>query len=139
LTRLLQPIASTKPSDPAVLRALARADFDKNTPAGNLKALEYMKRVLRVGSANVDDYLFLSNLYVRTKQDREAVTILEKARTTNPYFRELYESLATEYMELGQYGDALAVLRQGTALFPDDFRLRALEKKASSATLGGPE
>jgi tetratricopeptide (TPR) repeat protein len=78
-------------------------------------------------------------LYVRTKQDREAVTILEKARTTNPYFRELYESLATEYMELGQYGDALAVLRQGTALFPDDFRLRALEKKASSATLGGPE
>ena len=139
LTRLLQPIASTKPSDPAVLRALARADFDKNTPAGNLKALEYMKRVLRVGSANVDDYLFLSNLYVRTKQDREAVTILEKARTTNPYFRELYESLATEYMELGQYGDALAVLRQGTALFPDDFRLRALEKKASSAILGGPE
>lgn len=42
-------------------------------------------------------------------------------------------------MEIGQYGDALAVLRKGIELFPDDFKLRALEKKASSATLGGPE
>ena len=139
LTQFVQEIASSKPSDHGVLRALARAEFNKNTPAGNVKALEYMKRVLGTGSVNIDDYLFLANLYVRTKQDREAVTILEKARTTNPYFREVYESLATEYMELGQYGDALAVLRKGLELFPDDFKLRALEKKAGSATLGGRE
>jgi hypothetical protein len=138
LKQLSQQVASSAPSDPAVLRALARTEFRKNTSAGDLKAKEYMKRVLTPGSSNIDDYLFLSNLYVRTKDHREAVTILEKARTTSPYFREVYENLATEYMELGSYGDAVAVLHKGIELFPDDFQLRALEKKASSATLQGP-
>ena len=138
LKQLSQQIASSAPSDPTVLRALARTEFRKNTPAGDLKAKEHMEHILRLGSPNIDDYLFLSNLYVRTKDHREAVTILEKARTTSPYFREVYENLATEYMVLGSYGDALAVLHKGIELFPEDFELRALEKKASSATLEGP-
>jgi tetratricopeptide (TPR) repeat protein len=138
LIQFLQKIGSSNSSDRGILRILARAEFNKNTPAGDRRALECMKRVLRMGTPNIDDYLFLSNLYVRTKQDREAVTILEKARSSSPYFREVYESLATEYMELGQYGDALTVLHQGIDLFPDDWTLRALEKKASSATLANP-
>lgn len=133
-----QVVASGATSDPAVLRVLARIEFRKNTLAGNLKSKEYMKRVLTVGAPNIDDYLFLSNLYARTKDHREAVAILEKARSASPYFREVYENLATEYMELGSYGDALAVLHSGIVLFPDDLELRALEQKASSATLRGP-
>jgi len=135
LNQLARQVASGAPSDPAVLRALARTEFRRNTPAGNLKAKEYMKRALTLGSANIDDYLFLSNLCVRTKDHRDAVAILEKARNASPYFREVYEDLATEYMELGSYGDALAILHSGIELFPDDFKLRALEKKASAATL----
>jgi len=138
LNQLAQQVANAAPPDPAVLRALARTEFRKNTAAGNLKAKEYMKRVLALGPANIDDYLFLSSLYVRTKDHREAVAILEKARSSSPYFREVYENLATEYMELGSYGDALTVLRSGIEIFPDDFELRALEKKASAATLPAP-
>lgn len=138
LNQLSREIASTAPSDPMVLRVLARTEFRKGTPAGNLKSMEYMKRVLAVGAPNIDDYLFLSNLYTRTKDHREAVAILEKARSTSPYFREIYENLATEYMELGSYSDALAVVHSGIALFPDDVELRVLEQKASSATLPGP-
>lgn len=98
-----------------------------------------MKCVLRIGSPNIDDYLLVSNLYAQKKQEREVVRILERARITNPYFRELYENLGAEYMQLGQYGDTVAVLRKGIELFPGDFKLRALEKKPSSATLAEPE
>ena len=138
LQRLLPQIANHAGLDPAVLRALARAEFRKNTEAGNHKALEYMKRVGRSGPPNVDDDLFVSHLYIRTKQTREAVDILERARTASPYFREVYENLAAAYMELGQYRDALAVLGRGIELFPDDGKLRDLQKKASAATLTEP-
>jgi len=138
LDRLYPQVANDATSDPAIPRALARAELRKNTEAGNRKALEYMKRVLRSGSSNVDDDLFISSLYVRTKQIRESAKVLERARIDSPYFHEIYENLALDYMELGQYGDALAVLGKGVELFPEDVKLRDLQKKASAATLGNP-
>jgi len=138
LQQILPQVAAAPHARPPVLRALARAEFRRNTSDGNRKALDYMKQVFRAGDPNVDDYLFLANLYTRTTQPKEAVAILEKARTASPYFREIYENLAAAYMELGQYGDALKVLGKGMELFPDDATLRALQKKANSATLTGP-
>jgi len=136
LSQLLPQIVASKPSDPAVVRAVARAEFRKNTLAGTAKAIDSMKKVFELTAPNIDDYLFLADLYARTQQEKKAVEILEKARTTSPYFREIYELLATDYMTLGQYGDALTVLRQGIELFPDDLKLRSLEKKANSVGLG---
>jgi hypothetical protein len=138
LERLMPQVAASPHAQPAVLRALARAEFRHNTSAGNRKALEYMRDVLRAGDPNIDDYLFLATLYARSSQPKEAVAILEKARAASPYFRETYENLAKDYMELGQYGDALNVLVKGIELFPDDATLRDLQKKANSATLTGP-
>jgi tetratricopeptide (TPR) repeat protein len=85
-----------------------------------------------------------SNIYSSFRQTsmglsmlpEKAIKTLEKARSSSPYFREVYEMLASDHMTLGQYGDALAVLRQGIELFPDDVKLRALEKRANSVTLG---
>ena len=136
MTHMLPQMLGSTISDPAVLRALARAEFSKNTPSGTLKAIDYMRKVLGVTLPNIDDSLFLADLYARTQQERKAVEILEKARTASPYFREVYELLANDYMNLGQYGDAIAVLRQGIKLFPDDEKLRSLGKKADSVTLG---
>ncbi len=138
LQRLLPQVAAAPHAQPAVLRALARAEFRKNNSVGNRKALDYMQQVLHSGDPNVDDYLFIANLYRRTKQPKQAVEILEQARTASPYFREVYENLAAEYMELGQYGDAMNVLGKGIELFPDDATLRDLQKQANSATLSGP-
>ena len=136
MTHMLPQMLGSTISDPAVLRALARAEFSKNTPSGTLKAIDYMRRVLGVTLPNIDDSLFLADLYARTQQERKAIEILEKARTASPYFREVYELLANDYMNLGQYGDAIDVLRQGIKLFPDDEKLRSLGKKADSVTLG---
>ncbi len=136
LTQLIQQVASSTPSDPIVLRALARAEFRKDTPAGTLRAIDHMKHLFRITVPNIDDYLFLGDLYTRTQQEEKAIKILEKGRSSSPYFREVYEMLASDQMTLGQYGDALAILRQGIELFPDDVKLRALEKRANSETLG---
>jgi hypothetical protein len=136
LNQLLPQVASSTPSDPAVLRVLARAEFRKDTSAGTRKAIDHMTHLLRIATPNIDDYLFLGDLYTRTQQEEKAIKVLEKARSSSPYFREVYEMLASDQMTLGQYADALAVLRQGIALFPDDMKLRDLEKRANSVTLG---
>jgi hypothetical protein len=136
LSQMLQQFSGATTSDPAVLRVLARAEFKKDTRAAMLKAINDMKRVLRLTSPSVDDYLLLGNLYSRTQQPNDAVQILEEARSSNPYFREIYELLADNYMALGQFGDALRVLQRGLQLFPDDSKLRDLEKKANAVGLG---
>lgn len=135
LTQLLQQVASSPPTDPAVLRVLARSEFRKSTSAGTAMAIEDMRRLLRTTAPNIDDYLFLGDLYARTQQGEKAVSILEKARSSSPYFREVYEMLASDYMTLSRYRDALAVLQQGIELFPDDLKLHALKKRADSVTL----
>jgi tetratricopeptide (TPR) repeat protein len=136
LTQLIQQVASSTPSDPAVLRVLARSEFRKDTAAGTLRAIDHMQHLFRITVPNIDDYLFLGDLYTRTQRKGKAIKILEKARSSSPYFREVYEMLASDHMTLGQYGDALAILRQGIELFPDDVKLRALEKRANSVSPG---
>ena len=136
LTERLRQLSSGSSSDPAVLRVMARAEYRKNTRSAMLKAIDDMKRVFQLTSPNVDDYLLLGDLYSRTQQPKEAVKLLEGARSPNPYFREIYELLASNYMALGEYGDALGVLQQGLQLFPGDSKLRVLENKAKAVGLG---
>ena len=136
LTEMLRRLSEKATSDPAVLRVLARAEFRKDTPSAMLKAIDHMNHVFRATSPNVDDYLLLGNLYSRTQQPRKAVELLEHARNSNPYFREIYELLADSYIALGQYGRAVTVAEQGVQLFPDDSKLRALEEKAKAVNLG---
>ena len=136
LTEMLLQRSASASSDPAVLRVLARAEFRKDTRSAMWKAIDDMKRVFQLTSPNVDDYLLLGDLYSRTQRPKEAVQLLEGARSSHPYFREIYELLADNYMTLGEYGDALGVVQQGLQLFPDDSKLRVLENKAKAAGLG---
>jgi hypothetical protein len=134
---LLNQVARTMPSDPIVLRALAERAFSQNTTEGRHKAIGYMAQIMRSGSINVDDSLVLASLYSSDKRYQQAVDVLERTRAADPYFREIYESLAAQYLALGKYRQALTVLQQGLELFPDDAKLRILEKNARSATLDG--
>jgi hypothetical protein len=129
-------LSASPSSDPAILRVFARAEFRKGTGSAMLKAINDMERVFRLTSPNVDDYLLLGNLYSGTQRAKDAVQVLEQGRRSNPYFREIYELLATNYITLGQYGDALGVTQQGLQLFPDDSNLRTLEQKAKAVSLG---
>lgn len=135
LDQLLEELARNQPSDPIVLGTLARQSAIRDTPEKRQQAIACITRVIRESAANVDDYTLLADLYIRENRSREAVVVLEKARTTYPYFSEIYESLAAQYMALGDYRSAIAVLKKGLELFPADTRLRTLDKNARSTTL----
>lgn len=134
LEQLLPEVETASSPDPVLLRALARAEAAKNTTAATQQALDHMMRLFRV-TPNVDDFIFLAELYKRTGQDKKAIALLEKGIAATPYFRDLYEMLAEDYMGIGQYGDASRVLKQGVSIFPVDMKLRALEQRANSAIL----
>lgn len=135
--QLLDELARTKPSDAVVLRALARRAALQGTPEARQQAIKQVAQLVHQGSANVDDYTLLAQLYILLNRSREAVDMLEKARAIYPYFSEIYESLGTQYMALGDYRNAISILGKGLELFPADSKLRMLDKDARSATLGG--
>jgi Cytochrome c554 and c-prime len=137
LDQLLDELLKTTPASLEVSRALARRAALRNTKLELQRGIVAMTRVVLSPSARVDDYILLAQLYTVERESRKALRVLEKARAQYPYFREIYESLAMQYMALEDYGNALSILQKGIELFPEDAKLRALDKKARSATLEG--
>ena len=138
LDQLVSELSRTSTSDAAVLRILARHAALQDTPEARQRAVRYVLRIMQGGSPNVDDYTLLAELYLREGKNEEAIKLLEKARVANPYFPSIYEALAAQYMTVGDYRHATALLQKGLELFPDDAKLRMLDKTARSATLEGP-
>jgi len=132
---LLERLSRHAPEDPVVLVALAKKAASKDTPESRAAAVRYFTRALRRGATAPEDFLLLAELYSRDNRRADAIRALESGTKTNPYFRELHEQIAVEQMALGQYGEALGVIRKGLDLFPDDGVLRLLEKKVRAATL----
>jgi hypothetical protein len=133
---LLDRLARQSPSDPVVLSALARRAMNAGKPEAVDEAIRDFTKAIQAGAA-AEDYLLLAGLYGKRKQNAEAISVLRKGMRDNPFVREFSESLAVQYMALGQYRDASAVIREGLDLFPDDVTLRVLQKKVGSATLDG--
>lgn len=132
---LLDRLARTAPDNPVVLAALGRRAAAKDTLESRRSAIGYLVRAMRTGPSLPEDYVLLAELYSRDNRHAEAIRVLEKGRTANPYFREFSERIATQQMALGQYGEALQVIRKGLERFPDDITLRLLDKKVRAATL----
>ena len=133
---MLDRLARESPGNPVVLSALARRAMGTGKPEGVDEAIRDFTSAIQAGAA-AEDYLLLAGLYGKKKQNTEAIAVLRKGMRANPYVREFAESLAVEYMALGQYRDAADVIRKGLDLFPDDVTLRILQKKVQSATLDG--
>jgi len=132
---LLERLARRHPTNPAVLGAMARRAAAENTQEGLRSGIRYLAEAVRAGSTAPEDFLLLGDLYGRDARHEEAIRVLEKGREANPYFREFYEAVAVQEIELGKYGDALQTIRKGIDLFPDDTTLRLLEKKVQAATI----
>jgi len=133
---MLDRVARESSGNPVVLSALARRAMGTGTPEALEEAIRDFTSATQAGAA-AEDYLLLAGLYGKKKQNTEAIAVLQKGMRANPYVREFSESLAVEYMALGQYRDASDVIRKGLDLFPDDVTLRVLQKKVQSATLDG--
>jgi predicted Zn-dependent protease len=133
---MLDRLARESPGNPVVLSALARRAMGTGKPEAAEEAIRDFTGAIQAGTT-AEDYLLLAGLCSKKKQNAEALAVLQKGMRANPYVREFSESLAVEYMALGQYRDAADVIHKGLDLFPDDVALRVLQKKVQSATLDG--
>ena len=133
---MLDRLARDSPRNPVVLSAPARRAMGAGKPEPADEAIRDFNSAIQAGAA-AEDYLLLAGLYGKKKQNIEAIAILLKGMRANPYVREFSESLAVEYMTLGQYRNASDMIRKGLELFPDDVALRVLQQKVRSATLDG--
>ncbi len=134
---VLGRLSHTSPSDPAVLSALARREVQKDTPEAFVKAAQYLGRSVKTEHPDREDFLLLAELYSRADRPSDAIEVLRVGMKKNPYVPEFAESLAAEYVKSGDYKNGMDVIRRGLGLFPDDKRLRALQKQVRSATLEG--
>jgi hypothetical protein len=132
---LLDRLGRGNSGDSAVLAALARRASAKNTREGLAAAIGYLARALQAGTGAPGDLLLLANLYSQDNRHADAIRVLEKGWAANPYFREFSEQIAAQQIALGQYEEALRVLRKGLERFPDDITLRLLDKKVRAAIL----
>jgi tetratricopeptide (TPR) repeat protein len=139
MDQLLDQLLKTMPANHEVLRAQARRAVSSASRVERQRGIAGMTRVTQTSYVRVEDYLLLAQLYTLERENLKVLRVLEKARADYPYFREIYESLAVQYIALEDYRNALEVLQKGLELFPEDVKLRALDKKARSATLEGLE
>jgi tetratricopeptide (TPR) repeat protein len=107
----------------------------QDTPESREIAIQYLERALQNGRSLPEDFILLAELYGRGEKRTEAIQVLERGWAANPHFREFSENIAAQKIAMGQYGQALQVIRKGLDCFPDDINLRLLHKKVSSATL----
>ncbi len=132
MNELLDRLSRTAPKNPIVLSALARREA---AAGASEKAINHFKQAIAAGSTDRADFAFLAELYSRANKNREAIETLRLGMTINPYAPEFPESIAAEFLRLDDYRSASKVIRDGLQVFPDDLKLRALDKKVRSAML----
>lgn len=129
MNELLDRLAHTSPKDPVVLSALARREAAGGSAQ---KATIDFKQAIASGSKDRADFLFLAELYSRDHNDKAAIDTLQLGMTANPYSSAFPESIAAALLRLDDYRNASRVIHLGLERFPDDTKLRALDKKVQS-------
>ena len=134
---VLTRLSHRDPDDSRVLSALARREAQQGTPEAFQLAAKYLTKAVKTGHAEPDDLFLLANLKSQANQHTDAIDVLKTGMRLNPYSPDFVETMAAEYMKLGDYANSLDVIRQGLARFPDDKVLRKQMNQVQSATVDG--
>jgi predicted CXXCH cytochrome family protein len=137
MDEVLARLSRTTPNDARVLSALAGREVQKNSPEAFEVAARYLTKAVKTGNAQGEDFLLLADLDSRANKHGDAIDVLRAGQRLNPYLPKFAESLAAEYMKLGDYAVSTDVIRHGLELFPDDKALRKLMNDVQSATVDG--
>jgi predicted CXXCH cytochrome family protein len=129
MNEVLDRLSHTASKNAVVLSALAR----REAASGATEiAVDHFKQAIAAGSTDRADFVFLAELYSRSHQDSEAIETLRLGMAHNPYASEFPESIAVQLLQVDDYRNASKVIRDGLQRFPDDVKLRALDKKVQS-------
>ncbi|MGH9538391.1 MAG: tetratricopeptide repeat protein, partial [Terriglobales bacterium] len=126
---LLDRLSKSGSTDPFVLSAMAqKAGSDGDLP----KAVRFARQVIEQPSASDSDYLLLDGFLARSGNLAASIDLLKQAISVTPYSSALYESLAARQVSAGNAGDAVATIKHGLELFPEDAALRGMSQQISS-------
>lgn len=124
--RLLDALASSKRHDPMVLSALGRRALLAGTAEGLDEGQRDIAQAIADGSTLASDFELDANLLIRAGRIQEAIEVLKRGIDLNPYSTRLYKRLALAYIQIHQYDNALATMKQELKIFPEDSFMRML-------------
>jgi len=134
----LEEVAKTHPNEPTVLSALGWLAAGKNTPESDTAAMDYLSRAIRNGSLLAIDFEKRAELLNRAGRPSEAIVVLQQGIGVDPYYQRSYKALTLLFVSQKRYQEALQVMRQELAIFPQDSFMRTLLKQGESATPPSP-
>lgn len=129
----LDKAAQTNPEDAYVLAALGRRKAAEVSPQGKAEAIKLLSKAIHSGWTETPDYALLAELLAESGRTPEGIVVLKRGIEVNPSDDGLYRMLMAQYVNLQQYDNALGVIKQELAIFPQDPFMRDLLKKAESA------
>jgi tetratricopeptide (TPR) repeat protein len=129
--RHTQEEATQSREDLALLQALvARADPNW------YGVIDMLQPVVVGGTSRPESRRLLAEAFVRTGQDRRAVSVLSSYLQDRPADREMTLQLANEYIRLHDWPRALEIARRAEALAPADYQVRLFRIKAGIYAAG---
>lgn len=131
--QLLDALATLRAHNPMILSALGRRALRGGTPEGEAEAQKDIARAIADGSTVASDFELYADLLIRTGKMQEAIEVLKRGISLNPYSTRLYKTLALAYIHTHQYDDALKSMKQELKIFPEDSLMRMLVARIGSS------
>lgn len=128
----LDRAAETHPDDPLVLTALARRERAAGGEESRRRAMAYLQKAVRAGSAIANPYKDLAALLSEAGRHAEAAEVLKQGLEKDPFNQDLHKSLTLAYINLKRYGLAEASMRDYVKMFPEDSFMRGLLEKVEN-------
>jgi Tetratricopeptide repeat len=129
--QLLNGLSSLR--NPLILSALGRRALLTGSTNGPIQAERDISQAIAQGSTVPSDFELDSVLLMRASQPQEAINVLRRGLSLNPYSTRLYKRLALIYIQIHQYKAALQTMKQELKIFPEDSLMRMLVARVESS------
>jgi hypothetical protein len=129
---LLDQLARDDPNTGVVQAALGMRALRTNASDSSAKAIGHLTKALELGFSSSIVCADLADALSRASRLEEAVDVLNRGISAEPYAPELYKSLTLQYISLKQYAQAKQTMTRYMELFPEDDFMRGLLARVES-------
>jgi predicted Zn-dependent protease len=129
---LLDELSKDQPDNGLVQAALGTRDLRGTLADSNAAAITHLTKALDLKFSTSTVYADLAEALSRDGRTPEAVDVLNRGISAEPYAPELYKSLALRYISLKNYTQAKQTMQRYVELFPEDDFMRGLLAQVES-------
>jgi len=127
---LLEELEHSQPENALVQASLGRrALLDGKASEGAV----HLQHALRIGPPQATTYADLAEAQAKLGQENEAIVSLQRAVELDPFNAVFQKKLVLRFIEMKQYAQASAALKQYVQTFPQDSFMRQMLNRAKSS------